>query len=175
MYRVAEAWYALRTKPHKEQIVQRQVEGLSVEAYYPHLRANSANPRAASVKPYFPGYLFLRADLNLVSLNTFQFMPNATGVVCFGGEPGVVPPAVIETLRQQLIAINASDREPIKFQRGDRLVIRAGPFEGYQVIFDTRLSGHDRVRVLLDLMSQRSVSVELSAEQLGSAAQKLAA
>ena len=172
---MAKAWYALRTKPHKEQFVQRQAEGLSVEAYYPYLRANPVNPRAASVKPYFPGYLFVRADLEFMSINTFQFMPHATGLVCFGGEPGVVPPAVIETLRQELIAMNASGRDPIRFQRGDRLVIRAGLLEGYQAIFDTRLSGHDRVRVLLDLMSGRSVSVELSAYQLGSATQKLAA
>ncbi len=50
---------------------------------------------------------------------------------------------------------------------GDTVVISEGPFAGYEAIFDTRIPGSERVRVLLQLLnSQRQVPVELSAGQI---------
>ena len=50
---------------------------------------------------------------------------------------------------------------------GDVVTINFGPFEGYQAIFDARLPGTERVRVLLQLLSnQRKVPIELSAGQI---------
>jgi len=47
------------------------------------------------------------------------------------------------------------------------VVISDGPFAGYEAIFDTRLPGSERVRVLLQLLnSQRRVPVELNAGQI---------
>jgi transcriptional antiterminator RfaH len=43
--------------------------------------------------------------------------------------------------------------------------ITSGPFAGYEAIFDLRLKGSDRVRVLLDLL-RRQVSVEIDAGSL---------
>jgi transcriptional antiterminator RfaH len=45
---------------------------------------------------------------------------------------------------------------------GDAVEITAGPFAGYEAIFDLRLKGSDRVRVLLDLL-RRQVPLELDA------------
>lgn len=157
------AWYALRTKPHKEQLVWHLVQGLGLEAYYPQLRANPVNPRARKSKPYFPGYVLVNADLEVTGLNTFQYMPHAMGVVCFGGEPGVIPEAAIVSLRRHITQLGSSGIEPaMQFQRGDQVRINDGPLEGYRAIFDHRLPGKQRVKVLLELMGERSLPVELS-------------
>ncbi len=157
------AWYALRTKPHKEQLVWHQVQVLGLEVFFPKLRANPVNARARRSKPYFPGYVLVSADLEVTGLNIFQYMPHAIGVVCFGGEPGVIPMAAVESLRQHLAQLCSSDREPaIQFQRGDHVRIHEGPFEGYRAIFDHELTGKQRVKVLLELMGERSLPVELS-------------
>jgi transcription antitermination factor NusG len=50
---------------------------------------------------------------------------------------------------------------------GDTVQINYGPFEGYESIFDARIPGSERVRVLLQLLSnQRQVAVELNAANI---------
>jgi transcriptional antiterminator RfaH len=164
------AWYALRTKPHKEQIVRHQVQDLGLEAFYPRVQANPVNPRAQKTKPYFPGYILTKADLEITGLNTFQYMPHANGLVCFGGEPGIIPEAVIDNLRRYLAELRESDQEPIgQFRWGDQVRIHVGPLEGYQAIFDHRLPGKHRVKVLLELIGGRQVPLELSSLDIAAA------
>jgi hypothetical protein len=46
-------------------------------------------------------------------------------------------------------------------------MISDGPFAGYEAIFDARVPGSERVRVLLQLLnSQRQVPLELTAGQI---------
>ena len=45
---------------------------------------------------------------------------------------------------------------------GDLVQINSGPFNGYEAIFDARLPGTERVRVLLQFLSDRHVPVELN-------------
>jgi transcriptional antiterminator RfaH len=165
---MTKAWYALRTKPHKEESVRSQIDGREIESFYPRLRVNPVNPRARRVRPYFPGYIFVNADLKTTSIATFQFMPHAIGLVCFGGEPGTLPDPVIERLRQHLDRLNRSNhKETFLIQPGERVKIRKGPLEGYQAILDHHLPGRDRVRVLLELIGSRNVPVELSYSSIG--------
>ena len=79
-------WYALRSKTRKEDIVHRQVKEKGFEVFYPRLRTNPVNPRSRKYKPYFPGYLFIQANLEEVGLSMFQWMPHTLGLVSFGGE-----------------------------------------------------------------------------------------
>lgn len=46
-------------------------------------------------------------------------------------------------------------------KKGDLVLIQDGYFEGYQAIFDIRLPGSERVRVLLKMLSDRYVLVEI--------------
>ena len=57
-------WYALRSKPCKEDILWRQVGLRGFECFYPRLRVKPVNPRSRKIRPYFPGYMFVRADLS---------------------------------------------------------------------------------------------------------------
>ncbi len=159
------SWYALRTKPRKEDVVWRQVLGHEFEAFYPRLRVTPVNPRSRKLRPYFPGYLFVKADLETSGLSVFQWMPHAIGLVSYGGEPAAVPDHLIEAIRKRVEEINAAGGELFDgLQPGDVVRIDEGPFRGYEAIFDARLPGSERVRVLLELLgSQRQVPVELDA------------
>jgi transcription antitermination factor NusG len=160
-------WYVLRSKPHKEALVWQQALSHGLETYYPRLKVRPVNPRSRKIKPYFPGYLFVRADLDQVGLSTFQWMPHALGLVCFGGVPAPVPGELIAGIRQRLGEIQAAGGELLhRVKPGDRVVIQDGPFAGYEAIFDTRLSGKDRVRVLLQLLSDGCIPMELRVGQI---------
>ncbi len=160
-------WYALRSKPRKEDIVWRQLQAREVTVFYPRLRVNPVNPRAKKVKPYFPGYMFVCVDLSETGLSAFQWMPHAVGLVTFGGEPAHVPENLIHAIREKVEKIAELGGEMFEnLKSGDPVRIQDGPFEGYEAIFDTRLPGSERVRVLLELINARRVPVELNAGQI---------
>ena len=167
---MTEYWYALRSKPRKEDVVWRQVVSQGIEVFYPRLRVKPKNPRAKRLKPYFPGYLFVNVDMDDVGLSEFQWMPHTNGIVSFGGEPAVVPENLIREIRTRIEKINAAGGEELAgLQPGDEVSINDGPFQGYQAIFDSTLPGNVRVRVLLELLgNQRRVPLELDADSIQS-------
>lgn len=161
-------WYALRSKPQKEDVLWRQVVNRGFEVFYPRMRVNPVNPRSRKVKPYFPGYMFVQVDIDQIGLSEFQWMPHALGLVCFGDEPSSVPEHLIHAIRRRVEEIAVAGGELFDgLHIGDAVTIHEGPFAGYEAIFDARIPGSERVRVLLQLInSQRQVPVELQAGQI---------
>lgn len=161
-------WFALRCKPRKEEVVWQQVKSRGFETYFPRLKVNPVNPRSKKLKPYFPGYLFVQVDLDQVGKSYFQWMPHTLGLVNFGGEPASVPDNLIHAIRARVEKINQAGGEVFEgLQTGDPIVINTGPFSGYEAIFDGRLPGSVRVRVLLEFLgSHRQVPLVLDAGQI---------
>jgi transcriptional antiterminator RfaH len=94
-------------------------------------------------------------------------MPGASGLVSFDGIPASVPDLLIATLKKRIDIYNESISEQKKnFMRGETILIQEGPFAGYEAVFDTHISGQDRVRVLLRLMQSRQMPVEISDKQI---------
>jgi transcriptional antiterminator RfaH len=157
-------WYALRSKPRKELTLWRQLESRHVENFFPAIRVNPVNPRSSHVRPYFPGYMFVQADLEREGQSKFNFMPYAIGLVSFGGEPAKVPADFILALRKRIAEIAEAGGELFyDMNKGDPVWITGGPFDGYRAIFDARISGEDRVRVLLEMLSDQLVPLEMNA------------
>ena len=160
-------WYVLRSKPNKELVLWRELIARGFESFYPQLHVRPVNPRSRTVRPYFPGYLFLHLPAEQVGASTFNWMPFASGFVAFDGIAATVPLHLIEAIRKHVDEINAKGAEFIaSLKRGDVVVIHGGPFAGYEAIFDTRLSGAERVRVLLKLLNVRDVHLDLPASQV---------
>lgn len=157
-------WYVMHSHPNKEELLWKQILSHGFEAFYPRVRAHPVNPRARKIKPYFPGYLFVRADLESSGVSIFHWMPYATGLVCFGGEPSVVPDPLIAAIQQRIGEIAEAGGELFdRLAAGDLVAIHSGPFAGYEAIFDVRLEGSERVRVLLKMLSQNTIPLELDA------------
>jgi transcription antitermination factor NusG len=165
---MAHNWYAIRSKPRQEEAVWRQILSQGFKAFYPRLRVHPVNPRSRKVKPYFPGYLFVQADLDEAGLSVFQWMPHAVGLISFGGEPAVVPDHLIQAIKRRVDEINAAGGELLEsIGPGDSVWINEGPFHGYEAIFDSRLPGSARVRVLIEFLgNKRKVPVTLLTGQV---------
>lgn len=160
-------WYVLHSHPYKEEMLWKQVEAHGFEVFYPRIRVSPVNPRSRKIRPYFPGYLFVRADLEEAGHSVFNWMPYATGLVSFGGEPSIVSDALIYAVQRRVSEIEASGGELFDgLQKGDPVEIANGPFAGYEAIFDVRISGSERVKVLLKMLSERNIPLELMAGQI---------
>jgi len=161
------AWYALNTKPRKEEFLWEQCLAHGYETFYPRIRVQPVNPRARKVRPYFPGYLFVHVDLDKIKISTLRWMPGISKVVSFDGTPATVPEGLIRAIQQRVEEVNAAGGELFEgLKPGEVVYIQDGPFAGYEAIFDTRLPGSERVRVLLKLLQKRQIPVDLPAGQI---------
>lgn len=161
------SWYVMHSKPNKEELLYEQLRLRAIDAYFPRIKVQPANPRARKRKPYFPGYLFVRADLDILGTSTLKWMPGALGLVDFGNHPASVPDELLQAIRERVDKANVIDGKRAEtFRSGEKVTIQSGPFAGYQAIFDTCIPGQERVHVLLRLLSDREVGLELSAEQI---------
>jgi transcription antitermination factor NusG len=160
------SWYVMRSKPNKEELLRQQLQLREVETYYPSIKVSPVNPRSLKVKPYFPGYLFIRVDLDIHG-SSLQWIPGAMNLVSFGSEFATVGNELLLEIRRKVDQINAANGELLEsLKHGDIVAIQSGPFAGYRAIFDARLTGQERIRVLLQLLHDRQVGVELSVTQI---------
>lgn len=158
-------WYALRIKPHKERSVFQHLQTQKqIEAFLPMVKVQPKNPRSAKQKPYFPGYMFVQADMEQVGANTFNWLPGTLGLVSFDGDPATVPEHLITEIRSRVAEIQtAGGLQFDGLEKGDKVKLVGGIFNGYEAIFDMRLPGKDRVQVLLSFLSKHPQPIELDA------------
>jgi transcriptional antiterminator RfaH len=151
-------WYALNSKPHCEKFVQEGLLARGMEAYLPLWRPPQPRGSSPLLRPFFPNYLFARADLEVVGLSGLKYIPGLRRVVFCGNQPAPVAQIVIDEIRRRLVEIEQSvvDAEGRPLRRGDRVEITGGPLAGLEAVFDERLDSGQRVRVLVDFLRKQA-------------------
>lgn len=159
-------WYVIQSHPNKEQMLFKQLELLDIEVFFPRIRVKPVNPRSRKIRPYFPGYLFIRTDPNSTETSALKWIPHSKGIVSFGGEASVVPDTLINALKLKIGDEDSILEYKVEIKSGTPVSIEYGPFEGYEGIFDVRLAGSDRARILLKMLSDNYIPVELEISQI---------
>ena len=162
--KMSREWYALWSKPNREEALCREATARGFEVYLPRIRVHPVNPRARKVKPYFPGYMFVKTDPTATGWSALAWIPYSKGLVSFSSQPNPVPDRLVSAIRGRVDDLNGSDGEPAQqFRRGDVVRVEAGPFAGYDAVFEAGVSGAERVRVLLRFLSKQQVPLDLPA------------
>ena len=167
-------WYTMRSKPNKEIALFHELSARQMEVFYPQLRVHPANPRSRTVRPYFPGYLFVNVDLEQIGFSELHWCPFSLGLLTFDGEPPPVPEVLIHGIKKCVDEVNAAGGEFARtrslsddgLRQGQEILILDGPFAGHEAIFDARLQGSERVRVLLKLLNRRQLPLVLPTGQV---------
>jgi transcriptional antiterminator RfaH len=112
--------------------------------------------------------MFVQVDVDDIGLSIFQWMPHTLGLVCIGDEPAIVSDNILIEIKNRVDQITEAGGELFEgLAHGEPVTISDGPFAGYEAIFDTRIPGSERVRVLLQLLNdKRLIPLELRAGQL---------
>lgn len=157
-------WYVLYTKPHKERHVSQFLGAKGVETYLPLVTIKRRNKYVEV--PFFPCYLFVRLDLTAPGALSVQWTPGLRRLVSFDGRPAVVGEGFIEALKVRLVEDDELlELRQVGFRPGERVRVDEGPFQGFEGMFDRRLAGDERVRILLDFLG-RTTAVEIDSRQL---------
>lgn len=149
-------WYALRTKPRKEAVVERRLRDLNLEVFLPwlQLRRRMGTRYRQVLGPLFPGYLFCRLDLFL-SGKAVRYAPGVKDFVKFGNCIAEVETGVIGALQERCPG-GVAELRPKVFKNGEPVLIREGPLSGLEAVFEREMRGSERVAVLLEILGRRT-------------------
>ena len=148
-------WYAVKAIARKEQIAACNLTRQGFEAYLPLIFRSQQFQTKAQVRPaaFFPGYLFVKLDLDGQPWRSVNGTIGVSRLVQFGERPTAVPRGLIEGLK-----LLTSDTGELQF--GDDLVVgasvrvMAGPFENFIGVL-ARAEAHERVTILIDAMERQ--------------------
>jgi transcriptional antiterminator RfaH len=158
-------WYVAKTKARREGVVAAILAQRQVDVYLPIAPpSRRADRRAMPSEALFPGYLFVRVDLESDAWLGVRSAPGIGYFLGVGDRPLALPDALIEGIRLRTDR-RRDERWRPPYTAGDTVVIQDGPFAGLAAVFEGCLSARGRVRVLLQLV-QRLVPVDLDASQL---------
>jgi transcriptional antiterminator RfaH len=147
-------WYVLYTKVHSERQLASHLTHAGYEVYLPMIPVAQPRHDRPLEKPFFPGYVFVRYDLEALGLSRLAYTPGLRAIVMFGGEPAIVPDQDVARIREQLAKQSLWDKSGVPLQPGDAVEILQEPFQELDAVFDRRLTPSARVRVLLRYLEQ---------------------
>lgn len=165
-----EHWYVVNTKARQEQVAQAHLERQSFRTHVPLVRAERRRRGRwqAELEPLFPGYLFIRFDVNTQSSAPIRSTRGVIGVVRFGGRPAPVPEGLVETLIDSAHLTTTAGTRTDLFQPGTDVTVADGPFAGLLGTVE-KASSAERVHLLLEILGGLS-RVTVSRHQLVPAA-----
>lgn len=150
------SWYVLHTRSRFENVVHNGLYKKSMEVFLPKIKVPSRRrDRKLMIKvPLFPGYLFVRTDLN--PYQHLEIVKTAGAVRLIGNKEGPisVPESTVESLRI-MVATDHPVTTGTRLKRGDRVMVVAGPFAGVTGTF-VRYRGKHRVVVNIEALGQHA-------------------
>lgn len=158
-------WFVIRTKAGDESRASANLINQEIEIFLPlfknHYYRNGKMIQA--IKPLFPNYLFAKLDLD----SHYTKVKWTRGVSrILGNKEGPVPISekVVETIRKRVGKDDLVELEET-IKEGDLVEVTSGPLKNLIGVFQKRMSGKDRVRILLNLIGV-DVPVQLSKWQI---------
>jgi transcription termination/antitermination protein NusG len=152
--RLMQEWYVVHTKNRFENVVFESLQKKALETFLPKIlvRSKRKDRRKMIRVPLFPGYLFVKTDLS--PAEHLEIVKTTGAVKLIGNKTGPisVPDEIVDSLK----IIVASENKVItgsRFQKGDQVMVVAGPFTGVTGVF-SRYKGQGRVIVHIDALGQ---------------------
>jgi transcriptional antiterminator RfaH len=129
--------------------VQENLRQFLPETFLPLARTEVTRWRktVCTVVPLFPSYLFACLDLEL-AYHKVQRTAGVVGLVCTGKEPAEVDPRIVAEVKSRgtngIVEITKES-----FRPGQFVCVTDGPLRGFEAVFESYMSGTERVAVLL--------------------------
>lgn len=148
-------WYAIYTKPGREDSVAFLLKNIGIEVLNPKLQSKKykKNRQIEVVEPLFPCYIFARFDKEKYS----HLIKYTRGVRYIVGrkDPIIVHDEVISVIKEGMEDDDIIIVKPFRFDKGARVLIKDGPFKDFCGIFEREIKGPERVMIFLNMLNFR--------------------
>lgn len=151
-------WYAVQTKPRREDEAALNLRRQAFEAYLPRIKLSRRRKGKWTeiVEPLFPRYLFIHVDLEKTNIAPVRSTIGVTQLVRFGDHLQPIPDEVI----YYLISKEDPDagyhlKKEKTLEVGDLVEVMEGAFQGLVAIYQ-QASGEARAIVLLNCLGGQS-------------------
>jgi transcriptional antiterminator NusG len=152
--KLVRSWYVLHTKSRFENVVNESLTKKSIDVFLPtiKLRSKRRDRKVMIQVPLFPGYVFVKTDLN--PYEHIEIVKTLGAVRIIGNKDGPlpVPQESIESLKI-IVASNSSVTTGTRLRKGDIVMVINGPFAGVRGTF-IRYKGKERVVVYIEALGQ---------------------
>ncbi len=145
-------WYVIYTKPKCEDSTVRLLNSAGIETFSPRIRTlkRVKGKYVDVIEQLFPSYIFARFESEKHS----HMIRYTRGVKYIVGkqDPVAVPPEILQAIRERMrdgIVILA----PEDMRKGDRVLIKEGPFRDFYGIFQRDVTGKARAMILLEALT----------------------
>jgi transcriptional antiterminator RfaH len=144
-------WYCIYTKPRSEDAVARLLGKAGIETLSPKIRVlrRVRGKYADVIEQLFPSYLFARFEEDSQS----HMITYTRGVKYIVGKESPLPvhSEIIEAIREGMrdgVVVPV----PGDLKKGERVIVREGPFRDFYGIFQREMPGKARAMILLDAL-----------------------
>lgn len=146
-------WYVIRTEPQADELAARELHRAGFQTFLPRVKV--VHPRKERAEaPLFPGYLFLRWDLENRGKPSLHEAPHVSGWVSFGGMTPPVPDEVVAELAGRVDELNSEGGIWRRFKTGEKVRVVSSPMESLAEVAEEAKSPRARVKVLLQFMGR---------------------
>ncbi len=176
-------WFVLRVASNKESSVQNTLLRKVQIEHMTHLvgrilvptektKTVKAGKQRITETKLYPGYVFVEMKLEpdgRIPQDVFFLIKETTGVGDFVGTAGRPTPMKEHEIEKMLRDSKKPEDEPsvkLEFVKGEHVVIKEGPFQGYEGTVDELLPDKGLVRVLVTIFG-RQAPIELEEWQIG--------
>ena len=150
-------WYLIHSKPQQEYLARENLQRQGYEIYLPlaPVRRRRRGRSYTEPGPMFPRYLFIYLGEGIDDWGPIRSTLGVSALVKFGQVPARVPDNLIQMLKAKEDADGIQVLPHNLLKKGEKIRIMAGPFEGYEGLFEAQ-SGRDRVVILLNILEKQA-------------------
>jgi transcriptional antiterminator RfaH len=163
-------WYVAQTQVRAEDRARVNLERQGFHTYLPRYKRERRHARRRDIvqAPLFPGYIFVRLDLESAPWRSINGTFGVSRLVCHGELPAPLPKGVVEEIAARESDDGLIVLKPRPFRKGEALRIMTGALADCLGFFE-RMADRDRVILLLDLLGRKvRVQAPLEAVTAGS-------
>lgn len=156
-------WYAVYSKPQKEELAEFHLRSKGLEVFFPKLLLPHRVKKRERVVPLFPNYFFTRINALSEEYGYAIWSPGVRRIVGFSGAPAPIDESIVDFLMKQASTEGVIPARS-NLKAGQEVRINGGPFDGLVGIIQEPPNAKGRVKILLKLLSRHTqvdVSVRL--------------
>ena len=129
---------------------------------------DQAGEKKGRARKFFPGYIFVKMELNTTTWHLVNDTPRVSGFVGGGKTPGSVrpvPPAEVKRITDQIEEGTVVAAQQDQYDEGETVRVTEGPFANFNGTVDEVNADKGKLRVLVSIFG-RATPVELDFSQV---------